>query len=195
MKTILYIHGLGSGLNSDTLIHLKDFFRDYNVIGIEVNENPFESVTKIQNYIDNNKIDIAIGCSLGGFYLAYIKNVKYRFLINPGFKINEILKERIGCGTYDFFCDRDDKRTSYIINDSVIDNFTTFINDNTIVIEDNSFILFSTIDELIGSELQLHNIQIGYNNKFNLIFSNKFDHRINSQTCKIIKSEYEKCIK
>ncbi len=195
MKTILYIHGLGSGLNSNTLIHLKRFFKEYNVIGIEVNENPFESVTKIQNYINKNKIDIVIGCSLGGFYLAYIKNVKYRFLINPGFKINEILKERIGYGTYDFFCDRDDKRTSYVINDSVIDNFNTFINDNNIVIGDNSFILFSTIDELIGSELQLQNIQIGYNNKFNLIFSNKFGHRINSQTCKIIKSEYEKCIK
>lgn len=187
MEKILYVHGLGSGANSSTLEHIKDFFNNYIVYGIEVNENPYQSIKKIQDYVDSNNIDILIGCSLGGFYGAYIKNVKYKFLVNPGFQIIEILKNKIGFGVYEYFCKREDGNTYYTIDQDVIDNFRYFqmIHHPH---SDNSYAIISTNDTFIGNDYQIKNIQSAYSYGFNLILNNEFDHRINNKVLNIIKS-------
>lgn len=56
MKKILYVHGLGSGINSSTLDDIKSFFNKYEVHGIEVNENQYESIKKIQDYVTDNNV-------------------------------------------------------------------------------------------------------------------------------------------
>ena len=187
MQKILYVHGLGSGKNSKTLNEVKEFFDNYEVHGIEVNQNPFESVKKIQDYININHIDILIGCSLGGFYGAYINNVKYKFLVNPGFQIIEILKNKIGAGIHEYFCEREDGRTYYSIDQDVINNFRYFqMIHNTH--SDNSYAIISTNDTFIGNDYQIKNIQNAYSCGFKLIFSYEFDHRINNKVLNIIKS-------
>ena len=187
MQKILYVHGLGSSKNSKTLNEIKEFFDNYEVHGIEVNENPFESVKKIQDYVNTNHIDILIGCSLGGFYSAYINNVKYKFLVNPGFQIIEILKNKIGFGVYEYFCEREDGNTYYTIDQDVIDNFRYFQMIHNVQ-PDNSYAIISTNDTFIGNDYQIKNIQGAYSSGFNLIFSREFDHRINNIVLNIIES-------
>lgn len=187
MKKILYVHGLGSGINSSTLNDIKTFFDNYEIHGIEVNENPYESVKKIQQYVDVNNIDVLIGCSLGGFYSAYI-NVPYKFLINPGFHIIRILKERIKFGTYDYFCERLDGKKQYVIDQNTIDLFRNFIVDFCNDIKNtNSYVIFSSNDDFIGSDIQLKNIEFANTFKFNLIISYEFGHRINTYILNKIK--------
>lgn len=189
MEKILYVHGLGSGANSSTLEHIKNFFDNYIVYGIEVNENPYQSIKKIQECVDSNNIDILIGCSLGGFYCAYIKNVKYKFLVNPGFQIIEILKNKIGFGVYEYFCEREDGNTYYTIDDEVIQNFKYFImSPHETVHSDNSYAIISTNDTFIGNDYQIKNIQSAYSYGFNLVLNSEFDHRINNTVLNIIKS-------
>lgn len=191
MKKILYIHGLGSGINSSTLNDIRDFFdKKYEVHGIEVNENPYESVKKIQNYVDNNKIDIVIGCSLGGFYSAYI-NAPYKFLINPAFQIINIIKDKIGFGVYEYFCKREDGNTYYTLDQNVIDNFDRFMGLSNIsnnIYSKNSWTIFSAIDDFVEAEYQLRNISFASANKFNLLVSNSFKHRINNYILNVVEN-------
>lgn len=188
MKKILYVHGLGSGINSSTLNDIKTFFDKYEVHGIEINENPYESVKKIQDYVTDNNIDILIGCSLGGFYGAYV-DVPCKFLINPGFNIIRILEEKIKFGTYDYFCERVDGKKQYIINQDVVDNFKYFIMSPSVNVKsNNSYTIFSSEDDFIGSDIQLNNIELAYINKFNLIISREFGHRINNYILNIIEN-------
>lgn len=187
MKKILYVHGLGSGINSSTLNDIKNMFDEYDVHGIEVNENPYESVKKIQDYINDNNIDILIGCSLGGFYGAYV-DVPCKFLINPGFHIIRILKERIKFGTYDYFCEREDGKKQYTINQDVVDNFKYFMmSPYESVKSTNSYAIFSSSDDFIGSNIQLKNVEFANDFNFKLIISYQFGHRINNYILDKIK--------
>ena len=180
MKKILYVHGLGSGINSSTLDDIKLFFNKYEVHGIEVNENPYESVKKIQDYVNDNNIDILIGCSLGGFYGAYV-DVPCKFLINPAFMIINVIQIKIGFGVYEYFCEREDKNTYYTLDQNVVDNFKYFImSPHEKIYSKNSYAFFSSIDDFVGPELQLRNIEIANATNFNLKISSQFNHRINS---------------
>lgn len=184
---ILYVHGLGSGKNSKTLDDIKIFFNDYIVHGIEVNENASESVKKIQHYVDNNNIDIIIGCSMGGFYASYIKNVKHKFLVNPAFQIKEIIKDRIGFGVYEYFCEREDKKTYYSLSTETLDNIRYFMMCND-PISTNSYAIFSINDSFVGSKIQLKNIYSAQVYGFNLIIDKDFEHRINESVLNKIKT-------
>ena len=184
---ILYVHGLGSGKNSKTLEDIKIFFNDYIVHGIEVNENAAESVKKIQYYVDHNDIDIIIGCSMGGFYASYIMNVKHKFLVNPAFQIVEIIKDRIGFGVYEYFCEREDKNTYYSLSTETVDNIRYFMMSND-PISNNSYAIFSINDSFVGSEIQLKNIYSAQVYGFNLIIDKDFEHRINESVLNKIKT-------
>lgn len=177
---ILYVHGLGSGKNSSTLELIKKFFPVHTIHSVEINECPYDSIMKIQRYVDANNIDIAIGCSYGGYCLSQVTGIGHRFLVNPAFMFDKIVKDRIGYGTYEFFCNREDGRKTYILDDAVVNVFTnhrsTFIANNI-----NTTVFFSTCDDFVGSDLQLNNIKFALDYGYdNLILSDEFGHRINN---------------
>lgn len=186
---ILYVHGLGSGKNSSTLELIKKFFPVHTIHSIEINECPYDSIMKIQRYVDTNKIDIAIGCSYGGYCLSQVTGIGHRFLVNPAFMFDKIVKDRIGYGTYEFFCEREDKRKTYILDDAVVN---IFINHRSSFIANNrdTTVLFSVCDDFVGADLQLNNIKFALDYGYdNLILSNEFAHRINKDTLINIQRE------
>ena len=186
---ILYVHGLGSGKNSSTLELIKKFFPVHTIHSIEINECPYDSIMKIQRYVDTNKIDIAIGCSYGGYCLSQVTGIGHRFLVNPAFMFDKIVKDRIGYGTYEFFCEREDKRKTYILDDAVVDIFNQH-RASIIANNKNTTLLFSTCDDFVGADIQLKNIKFaldyGYNN---ITMSDEFAHRINHNTLINIQRE------
>ena len=63
----IYVHGLGSGATSTTVRMVCKIFSEYEWIAIEVNENPFESVEKINATVSKFNPSLLMGtcrCSM-----------------------------------------------------------------------------------------------------------------------------------
>ena len=67
----IYVHGLGSGAASTTVRTVCKIFSEYEWIALEVNENPFESIEKINAVISEFNPSLLMGTSLGGYYVFY----------------------------------------------------------------------------------------------------------------------------
>lgn len=85
MINVLYIHGFNGSPNGQTASAVKKYFKNHNVIAEQYNLfNYKETIARINKTINENKIHIIIGHSLGGFYTLAIKNPKiFKILINP----------------------------------------------------------------------------------------------------------------
>ena len=57
----IYVHGLGSGATSTTVRMVCKIFSEYEWIAIEVNENPFESVEKINATVSKFNPSLLMG--------------------------------------------------------------------------------------------------------------------------------------
>lgn len=62
----IYVHGLGSGATSTTVRTVRKIFSEYEWIALEVNENPLESVAKINTAVSKFNPSLLMGTSLGG---------------------------------------------------------------------------------------------------------------------------------
>ena len=117
--TIFYVHGLGSGRNSRTGRIIERVFSEDNVIRVELPIKPKDAVEYLINMYKEYYPDVMIGTSLGGFYTMLISGC-YRILVNPAIDADNIIKEKIGYGTYSYFCDREDGVSEYTIDDEFI---------------------------------------------------------------------------
>ena len=81
----IYVHGLGSGATSTTVRMVCKIFSEYEWIAIEVNENPFESVEKINATVSKFNPSLLMGTSLGGYYVFYADApCATKVICNPG---------------------------------------------------------------------------------------------------------------
>ncbi len=91
----VYVHGLGSGATSTTIKIVRKVFSEYEWLAVEVNENPYESVAKIESFVNNFSPSILMGTSLGGYYVYYANFSKTVIIIcNPAMKIETIISEK-----------------------------------------------------------------------------------------------------
>lgn len=113
-KIIRYIHGLGSTANSHTVQLLRKYLpENFDVIAEDVDIRPQYAKRDVERYI---MCDVIIGSSLGGFY-AQEGHSRSKILINPALDPAPILKEKIGCGTYEYFDKRRDGIQTYTLDD------------------------------------------------------------------------------
>lgn len=82
---ILYIHGWKRYDGSSTTAsyfskHLSDKFNVYSISYDQA--NPIKAYNKISKFVDDNNIDLVIGCSLGAFFALKLKNIT-KIIINP----------------------------------------------------------------------------------------------------------------
>ncbi len=84
MKKIIYIHGLGGAKEtSHTYSTIKKNMKDVNVLSPEVPHNPLKALKWIDEYLNEEKPDLVIGMSMGGFVtLCNNKNIN-TLVINP----------------------------------------------------------------------------------------------------------------
>lgn len=86
MKKALYIYGFNSNSNSSTKDMLNTLLKEfgYEVVSIDYDQmDPNASLDKIEDYVENNNIDLVIGSSLGGFYTLCVSNNVKKIVINP----------------------------------------------------------------------------------------------------------------
>lgn len=82
---ILYVHGYNGDPYGESYNHLKNAATVHNHIMHTIDYDPakpVEAITAIRNYIRENKIDVVIGASLGGFLTMNLFGVP-RIVVNP----------------------------------------------------------------------------------------------------------------
>lgn len=174
----LYIHGLGSGANSGTCSLFASYFSRYEWHCPEVNEDPEESEAIIRKYIESLHPKMIVGTSMGGLYTLYSDAPDaVKVVVNPTVGIEQVLR-KIGYGKHKFFCEREDGRTEYELNETVVRKFTTYKSTHQIRPGTKNLAVFSSNDDLAGKVESLKNARTLKEAGFTVIWSDKFGRRL-----------------
>ena len=185
-KYAIYIHGIGSGAKSGTKSAFLRFLPDYEWICPEVNEDPEESLAKIDEYVRVFSPAVIAGTSLGGLYTLYADAPEaMKVAVNATVTVEKVLR-KIGYGEHPFFCEREDGRTKYIIDEAMVRAFTRYKDTHTIIPGRISLGVFSTDDELVGQVESRKNAKLLEEAGFKVVWSDKFGHRLNENVAKKI---------
>lgn len=121
MKKILYVHGLGGGANGRVSGLIADNIGDgYIVDAPEIPLDPKEALAFVRGVIED--YDMAVGSSLGAFYLMLSEQTVKKILINPAVKAGEYVEKYIGKGPQTFHSKRENGEKEYIIDDEFINS-------------------------------------------------------------------------
>ena len=183
----IYVHGLGSGAASTTVRTVRKVFSEYEWIAIEVNENPFESVEKINATISEFKPSLLIGTSLGGYYVFYADApCATKVICNPAMNIAELIRSKIGFGTYSYFVERQDGKTEYTLDEAVCRHFMEYSKSHKAVNGTRNYALFAVHDELIGDAYMLENMATVFESGYRLLLDSKGGHRLRAASLKLL---------
>lgn len=92
----IFVHGLGSGANSEPFKSVYRHLPMFDWRAIEVNENPEESIAIINSAVEEYHPQVLLGTSLGGLYLMYANVYEaIREHHNPACNISSIIREKI----------------------------------------------------------------------------------------------------
>ncbi len=117
---ILYIHGLGSGKNSETPKRLEEVMPEAKVLHPEIPINPTEAMQFLEDhFLKDTSIDLVMGSSLGGFYSLLLRHHK-KLLANPALFADEDIEKGIGRGVQAFLSERENGAKTYVIDEAFI---------------------------------------------------------------------------
>lgn len=186
IRYAIYIHGAGSGAKGGTKSAFLHYLPEYEWLCPEVNEDPEESIAKINEYISVFSPEIIAGTSLGGLYAIYADAPDaIKIVCNTSITIEKVLR-KLGYGAHPFFCEREDGRTEYVIDEPLVRSFTRFKDTHRIIPGRLNLGIFSTDDELVGQVESRKNAKILEEAGFRIFWSDKFGHRLNENVAKKI---------
>ena len=189
----IYVHGLGSGAASTTVRMVCKIFSEYEWIAIEVNENPFESVEKINATVSKFNPSLLMGTSLGGYYVFYADApCATKVICNPAMNIAKLIRYKIGFGTYSYFVERQDGNTEYTLDEAVCRRFTEYESSHKVVNGTKNYALFAVHDELIGDADMLDNMAMVFESGYRLLLDSKGGHRHRAAALKLLHREISK---
>lgn len=184
----IYVHGLGSGANTDTLQSVQRHIPMFDWKAVEVNEDFAQSVKRINDAIEAYHPAILLGTSLGGLYLMYVNvGEAYRIICNPACNIADLIRNKIGFGVKDYFVPRQDSIRQYTLDAGVCQRIEQYIQLHTPTKGKHDYALFCIHDELIGAEGVLSNQAICFSNGYTILIERKEGHRLGSRALKLIK--------
>ena len=190
----IYVHGLGSGATSTTVRMVCKIFSEYEWIAIEVNENPFESVEKINATVSKFNpsllTSLLMGTSLGGYYVFYADAPRAtKVICNPAMNIAELIRYKIGFGTYSYFVERQDGNTEYTLDEAVCRRFTEYESSHKAVSGTKNYALFAVHDELIGDADMLDNMALVFESGYQLLLDSEGGHRLRAAALNLLHRE------
>ena len=189
----IYVHGLGSGATSTTVRMVCKIFSEYEWMAIEVNENPFESVEKINATVSKFNPSLLMGTSLGGYYVFYADApCATKVICNPAMNIAKLIRYKIGFGTYSYFVERQDGNTEYTLDEAVCRRFTEYESSHKVVNGTKNYALFAVHDELIGDADMLDNMAMVFESGYRLLLDSKGGHRHRAAALKLLHREISK---
>lgn len=120
MKKVLYVHGLGSGAESNSAKLIRKHLPDGYVLDApEIPQDPIEADEYLHAIQDN--YDLVVGSSLGGFYAFILFSNMKKLLINPAIYPAEYIRDKVGLGEHEYFVKRNDGKKTYIIDEDYLD--------------------------------------------------------------------------
>lgn len=189
----IYVHGLGSGAASTTVRTVRKIFSEYEWIALEVNENPLESVAKINTAVSKFNPSLLMGTSLGGYYVFYADApCAAKVICNPAMNIAELICSKIGFGTYSYFVERQDGNTEYTLDEAVCRRFTEYESSHKAVSGTKNYALFAVHDELIGDADMLDSMTMVFESGYRLLLDSKGGHRLRAASLKLLHKEISK---
>ena len=189
----IYVHGLGSGAASTTVRMVCEIFSEYEWMAIEVNENPFESVEKINATVSKFNPSLLMGTSLGGYYVFYADAPRAtKVICNPAMNIAELIRYKIGFGTYSYFVERQDGNTEYTLDEAICRRFAEYESSHKVVNGTKNYALFAVHDELIGDADMLDNMAMVFESGYRLLLDSKGGHRLRAAALKLLHREISK---
>lgn len=189
----IYVHGLGSGATSTTVRTVRKIFSEYEWIALEVNENPLESVAKINTAVSKFNPSLLMGTSLGGYYVFYADApCATKVICNPAMNIEELICSKIGFGTYSYFIKRQDGKTEYTLNEEICRHFAEYTQAHKAITGIRNYALFAVHDELIGDADMLDNMAMVFESGYRLLLDSKGGHRLRAASLKLLHKEISK---
>ena len=186
----IYVHGLGSGATSTTVRTVRKIFSEYEWIALEVNENPLESVAKINTAVSKFNPSLLMGTSLGGYYVFYADApCTTKVICNPAMNIEELICSKIGFGTYSYFIKRQDGKTEYTLNEEVCRHFAEYTQAHKAITGIRNYALFAVHDELIGDADMLDNMAMVFESGYRILLDSKGGHRLRAASLKLLQKE------
>ncbi len=120
---IIYLHGLASSGQSNTAKMLRELLPDDNVVTPDIPVSPIETLQLLLSLAGEYRPDdtIVIGTSMGAMYASQMKGYR-RILVNPAFRVSDLLKENKGERLH-FFSKREDNREYFDVTEILIHEF------------------------------------------------------------------------
>ena len=153
-KRVLYIHGFMSGSNSETVYKLrKRYDYKYEFIVPELDGDPLESISKIDNIIREEKPSLIIGSSLGGYYALMCDSGDIPIIvINPCVDPYNHLQRYLDIER-EYHSKRKDGKTSYKLTRDILEHYKECgdIKEKVKSKIGHLLVLLSTNDEILGN--------------------------------------------
>jgi len=153
-KKILYLHGIGSTGEGDTVKMLRERYPESEIISPELPASPKEAMVYINTLREEHHFNLVIGASLGGFY-AMTLGGPIKILINPAMFASTDIPKAIGYGEHPYFKERIDGQKTYVIDDEYVaelkeieDKYFNYCEDDEFVYE--TYAIFGTEDDVVS---------------------------------------------
>ncbi|MBO5635005.1 MAG: hypothetical protein J5907_06275 [Bacteroidales bacterium] len=113
---ILFIHGLASSGAYKMASSLRILLKGSEVIAPDVPIEPAEALTMLKEICSEEKPDLIVGLSLGGFWAQKLRGFR-KFLVNPDLHPSKLLRSKIG--VMEYLSPRQDGATSFEITEDI----------------------------------------------------------------------------
>lgn len=151
VKKILYIHGLSSSGNSNTVSVLRELLPEEEIIAPDLPIDPFNALLLLYNICDKEDPSLVIGTSMGGMFAQQL-HVYKKILVNPSFHVSSFMRKNIG--VQPFFNYRRDGIMTYEITKELCDKYTNLESEQFTAITpfdiENTYGLFGRNDDLVN---------------------------------------------
>lgn len=182
----IYIHGMGSGAKSGTKSSLARYFDEYEWLSPEVSHDPYESIPLLNEWAQTFQPALIAGTSMGGFYNLFIDCPSaVKLVVNPTVNI-EMVMRKVGYGKHKYLCEREDGATEYVIDEPLVRRYMQYRDEHQILCGVRNLAVFSTDDEMVGKENSKKNAAILEKVGFEIMWSDRFGHRLNENGAKKI---------
>lgn len=121
INKVIYVHGIGSNGNGNTVNMLKNKFPDIEVIAPDIPMNPKEAIKMLKDIVKTyaDEHTIMIGTSLGGFYTMNISGI-FKIVVNPAMYPSKDIPTAIGYGEHPYFGKRVNGETTYTVDEEFV---------------------------------------------------------------------------
>lgn len=182
----LYIHGMGSGAKSGTKSSLGRYLDQYEWLSPEVSHDPEESLAILNEWAAVFQPALIAGTSMGGFYNLFVDcPTAIKLTVNPTYNIENVMR-KVGYGKHKYLCERENGETEYVIDEPLVRKFIDYRQNHEIIPGVRNIAVFSSDDELVGKENSKKNAAVLEKYGFEIVWSDKFGHRLNEKATKLI---------